>query len=101
MTGVQTCALPIYGPQMLVAVAAADFATTEATATAVGLTGFFGYIGASVCGYGTGLIVEKYGSWDGGFWFWIISAVIATILFAFTWSKRSPMLEGIHENGSK
>lgn len=77
----------VYGPQMLVAVAAADFATREAAATAVGLTGFFGYIGATVCGIGTGMAVDKFG-WNGGFWFWVISAVIGTVLFLFTWSKR-------------
>ena len=42
----------VYGPQLLVAVAAADFATKQASATAVGLTGLFGYIGASVCSGG-------------------------------------------------
>ncbi len=85
----------VYCPQLLVAVAAADYATTEAAATAVGLTGLFGYIGATVCGYLTGLLVTHYG-WDGGFWFWIASAVVGAILFATTWKQRSPMLDKIH-----
>lgn len=38
----------VYGPQLLIAVAAADFATKAAAASAVGLTGLFGYLGASV-----------------------------------------------------
>ncbi len=75
----------IYGPQMLVAVAAADFAAPEASATAVGLTGLFGYVAASLCGYGTGYLVTHYG-WNAGFWFWIISGMMGMIFFWFTWN---------------
>lgn len=86
----------VYGPQMLVAVAAADFATKEAAATAVGLTGFFGYMGATLSGVGTGWIVDNYG-WNGAFWFFIVAAAIGTGLFVLTWNERSPMLEQIHQ----
>jgi sugar phosphate permease len=48
----------VYGPQLLVAVAAADFAAKAASSSAVGLTGFFGYMGASACGIGTGMLVD-------------------------------------------
>jgi len=82
----------VYGPQMLVAVAAADYATSKAAATAVGMTGFFGYMGATVCGLGTGMIVDSYG-WSGGFYFWTGSAVIGTLLFMTTWNKIAPSLE--------
>jgi sugar phosphate permease len=44
----------VYGPQMLIAVAAADFATKAVASSVVGLTGLFGYLGASVCGVATG-----------------------------------------------
>jgi len=90
----------IYGPQMLVGVAAADFATKEAAATATGMTGTFGYIGSAISGVGTGLIVDKFG-WNGGFIFFVIMAVIGMVLFAFTWSHRSPLLEKCHANSSK
>lgn len=85
----------VYGPQMLVGVAAADFASKKAAATATGMTGTFGYFGSTVCGVGTGLIVDKWG-WDGGFVFFISSAVIATLLFILTWKHRSAVLENIH-----
>lgn len=87
----------IYGPQMLVAVAAADFASKKAAATATGLTGTFGYIGSAACGVGTGVIVDTWG-WDGGFIFFTSCAVVASVLFLFTWSHRSAALEAIHNN---
>ena len=80
----------VYGPQMLVAVAAADFATKHASASAVGLTGLLGYLGATVCGVGTGLLVEHYG-WNGALWLYSGSAVIGCALLAATWSKA-----GVH-----
>lgn len=86
----------VYGPQMLVAVAAADFATKKAAATAVGLTGFFGYAGATVSGIGTGWIVDEYG-WNGAFAAFIGASIIGTIIFLFTWNKRSPVLDELHD----
>ncbi|MFH1873829.1 MAG: MFS transporter [Pseudomonadota bacterium] len=89
----------IYGPQMLVGVAAADFASKRAAATATGLTGTFGYVGSAICGVGTGLVVDKWG-WDGGFIFFIAAAVIGTFLFLFTWKARAASLEA-HHNSKK
>lgn len=86
----------VYGPQMLVGVAAADFASKKAAATATGLTGTFGYLGSTACGLGTGLIVDRWG-WDGGFVFFIGSAVIGTVLFLLTWSQRAAGLEDSNE----
>ncbi|MFV0415553.1 MAG: MFS transporter [Chthoniobacterales bacterium] len=85
----------VYGPQMLVAVAAADFATKKAAATAVGLTGFFGYAGATVSGIGTGMIVDRLG-WNGAFIAFIIVTLIGTVIFAFTWNRRAPSLDSAH-----
>ena len=82
----------VYGPQMLVGVAAADFASKKAVATATGLTGTFGYLGSGLCGVGTGVIVDRWG-WDGAFVFFITSAVIATALFALLWNKRADSLQ--------
>lgn len=86
----------VYGPQMLVAVAAADFATKKAAATAVGLTGFFGYAGATVSGIGTGMVVDRFG-WNGAFTSFIGATLIGAFIFMFTWNKRSPVLDGLHD----
>lgn len=82
----------VYGPQVLVGVAAADFASKKAVGMAVGLTGSFGYLGAAISGYGTGWIADNYG-WNGGFIFFITSAILACIFFALTWNSRAKVLE--------
>lgn len=79
----------VYGPQLLIAVAAADFATKAAASSAVGLTGVFGYLGASVCGVATGMLADHRG-WDGVLWFYGASAVIGAGLLAMTWRTRTP-----------
>jgi len=83
----------VYGPQMLVAVAAADFATKVASASAVGLTGLFGYLGATFCTLATGMLVDRYG-WNGALWLYAASAVIGCALLASTWNRASPLLKG-------
>ena len=83
----------VYGPQMLVAVAAADFATKVASASAVGLTGLFGYLGATFCGVATGILVDRYG-WNGAIWLYSASAAVACALLASTWTRASPLLRG-------
>jgi sugar phosphate permease len=82
----------VYGPQMLVAVAAADVASKKAAATATGLTGTFGYLGSTVCGVGTGFLVDKYG-WDGGFMFYIGCSITAMLLLLLTWSEKAKTVE--------
>ncbi len=81
----------VYGPQLLVAVAAADFATKVASSSAVGLTGLFGYLGAGFCGITTGILVDKFG-WDGAIWLYASSAVVGCILLATTWRQVSPVI---------
>jgi len=78
----------VYGPQMLVAVAAADFATKVASSSAVGLTGLLGYFGATVCGVGTGWLVDRFG-WNGAIWLYAVSAVIGCALLATTWTQTA------------
>jgi phosphoglycerate transporter family protein len=86
----------VYGPMLLIAVAAADFATKKAAATAVGLTGLFGYIGAAISGVGIGYTKQHYG-WEAVLYIFLISAAIGTFLLAFTWNKRSEILDAHHE----
>ena len=88
----------VYGPQMLVGVAAADVASKKASATATGLTGTFGYLGSTVCGVGTGVIIDKYG-WNGGFTFYLAATLIAVVLFLFTWNAKAVMEEDCAKAG--
>ncbi len=77
----------VYGPQMMVAICAADSASKHAAATATGFTGLFGYLGSIVSGVGTGWIVDHYG-WSGGFIFFIAAAAAGTLCFLFTIEKK-------------
>lgn len=50
----------IYGPQTLIGICAANIATKDAAATAVGLTGLFAYISTIFSGWGIGALVDYY-----------------------------------------
>jgi len=74
----------IYGPQALVGIIAANLATKRAAATAIGLTGLFGYLSTVLSGWGLGIIVTQSG-WNTGFLILVGSGMAATFFFAFTW----------------
>ena len=78
----------VYGPQCLLAVAAANLATKRAAATAIGLTSIFGYASTVLSGWGLGALVQRYG-WDVGFKGLIIVTVIGTILFIAAWPAKA------------
>jgi OPA family glycerol-3-phosphate transporter-like MFS transporter/OPA family sugar phosphate sensor protein UhpC-like MFS transporter len=73
----------VYGPQFLVGVMVADIATKQAAATAIGLTGLFGYSSGLVSGYGLGWTLDHYG-WSGGFGVLAACALLGAALFALT-----------------
>lgn len=83
----------ITGPQILVGVAASDFASKRAAGAASGFTGTVGYVGTAVTGVGVGAIVDHYG-WDAAFALIALSAVLSAFFFALTWNHRSKALEG-------
>lgn len=78
----------IYGPQCLIGIAAAKLATKRAAATAVGLTGFFGYASTTLSGWGLGALVQYHG-WDAGFLALLGVAAIGTALFAAAWGAKA------------
>lgn len=70
----------IYGPQFLVGLCAARLVGPRAVATAIGLTGLFGYASSAVSGLGFGLLVARSG-WDAPFLFMMVGAVAAALCF--------------------
>ncbi|MGM9999034.1 MAG: MFS transporter [Candidatus Bruticola sp.] len=82
----------IYGPQLLVAVMATDFATKKAAATAVGMTGLFGYLSSIVSGWGMGKILDAYG-WDTAFQMLLGCAFLSILPFIFAWRAKPNDLE--------
>jgi phosphoglycerate transporter family protein len=77
----------VYGPQMLVAVVAAN-AAPKAAGAAVGLTGLFGYLGSTVCSPTTGILLDHYGA-DAVMLFYLGSAIVGTALFILSASRES------------
>src|ERR1035438_5229879 len=78
----------IYGPQCLISIAAATLAPQRAAATAVGLTGIFGYASTTLSGVGLGKLVQTYG-WDAGFIGMLIIAAIGTFVCALGWKAKA------------
>lgn len=51
----------IFGPQMLIGVAAVELSHKQAAASATGVTGFFAYLGAAFAGGPLGWVIRDYG----------------------------------------
>ena len=90
----------IYGPQVLVAIMATDYATKKAAATAVGMTGLFGYLSSIVAGWGMGRILDVY-NWDTAFMMLLGCTVLTIIPFLYTWSAKPNDLEELEANDQK
>jgi OPA family glycerol-3-phosphate transporter-like MFS transporter/OPA family sugar phosphate sensor protein UhpC-like MFS transporter len=78
----------IYGPQALVGIAVANLATKRAAATAVGLTGIFGYASTVLSGWGFGVLVQRAG-WDWGFFAILATAIAGTLMFVIAWPAKA------------
>lgn len=65
-----------YGPQMMIGgLCAVESSSKKVASAATGFTGSFGYVGATLSGPITGMVVDKFG-WNGATTFWCLSAVI-------------------------
>jgi MFS transporter, OPA family, glycerol-3-phosphate transporter len=74
----------VYGPQVLVGVASADFASKKAIGTANGLAGTMGYVGSGLSGICVGALIDNSG-WSGAFIFFICAALLGAMFFLLTW----------------
>ncbi len=68
----------IFGPQMLIGVAAAEIAHKKAIATSSGFVGCISYLGAACAGYPLGKIIQEFG-WTGHFSAMIGASIIALL----------------------
>lgn len=67
----------IFGPQMLIGMAAAEASHKDSAGAATGFVDLFGYLGAALSGYPLAKVIETAG-WNGFF----ITMIIATLLSA-------------------
>lgn len=75
----------LYGPQMMIGLAAAELSHKKAAGTASGFTGWFAYFGATFAGYPLGKVTDVWG-WKGFFIALLACASIALLLFLPTWN---------------
>ena len=78
----------IFGPQMLIGVAAAELSHKKAAGASTGFIGLWGYLGAALSGYPIGLVITHW-HWQGFFSTLILCAICSVLLLASLWSKRS------------
>jgi OPA family glycerol-3-phosphate transporter-like MFS transporter/OPA family sugar phosphate sensor protein UhpC-like MFS transporter len=78
----------IYGPQCLVGVIAANLGTKRATATAIGLTGLFGYASTVLSGWGFGRLVKSHG-WADGLALVFGCSIAALLMFLLVWNVNA------------
>lgn len=90
----------VYGPQFLVGVMMADLATRRATSTAIGISGFFGYLSGTVSGWGIGSLSQHHG-WSAVFNLVIGSSLLSALLFALCWNAQPKKLEILADAAEK
>ena len=83
------CGFLVYGPLMMVSVAAAGYAGPELAGTASGLGGLCGYIGATLAGAGIGAAAEHAG-WGTVFAILVGASLASALCFALTIFAPAP-----------
>ncbi len=78
----------IYGPQMLIGMAAAEISHKKAAGSATGFIGWVAYLGAAVAGYPLSVITQAWG-WQAFFVALGISGLIASFLLVPLWSVKA------------
>lgn len=78
----------VFGPQMLIGVAAAELSHKKAAATATGFAGCFAYLGAAAAGYPLGRVIRDFG-WHEYFVILACCAAVGAILLIPLWSIKT------------
>jgi OPA family sugar phosphate sensor protein UhpC-like MFS transporter len=78
----------IFGPQMMIGVAAAELSHKKAAATATGFAGCFAYLGAAAAGGPLGAIMNRWG-WDSYFLSLTICAIAGVLLLLPLWNVKT------------
>ena len=78
----------VFGPQMLIGVAAAELSHKNASATATGLIGWIAYLGCATAGYPLGKVLTNY-SWEVFFMILIGCAAISVLLLLPLWNVQA------------
>ncbi|MDR0625369.1 MAG: MFS transporter [Holosporales bacterium] len=79
----------IAGTQVIVGIAAVDFASKKAAGTASGLTGTFGYLGTAAAGIGTAFLVKWGHGWNLVFSSMLLASCLGAMCFLLAWNTRA------------
>lgn len=82
----------VFGPQMMIGLAAAELSHKNAAATSVGFVGIFAYMGAACAGYPLAAITQDLG-WNGFFWTLSACSAISILLLMPLWSVTAGSLK--------
>ncbi len=78
----------IFGPQMLIGMAAAELSHKEAAGASTGFVSLFAYLGAALSAYPVGSVTQHYG-WVGFFVMMVVSLIAATVFLIPLWSAKT------------
>lgn len=78
----------IFGPQMLIGMAAAELSHKKATATATGFVGCFAYLGAAVAGGPLGAVTQAWG-WDVYIMALFACGALAVVIMLPMWAVKT------------
>lgn len=78
----------VFGPQMLVGLAAAEFVDKKAASTSNGFVGCFAYLGAAMAGYPLGKITDIFG-WYSFIVTLVLCSTFTLLVLLPVWSVRS------------
>jgi OPA family sugar phosphate sensor protein UhpC-like MFS transporter len=78
----------IFGPQMLIGMAAAELSSKKAAGSATGFVGLVAYLGAATAGYPLGKMMNDWG-WEGFFVALGLCGAISVLFLLPLWSVRS------------
>ena len=90
----------LFGPIILIGIAAAELTHKKASATATGFIGWLAYLGAASAGYPLGWITQHFG-WDGFFVTLAGCATITTLLLLSLWNVRTKAPETTYNTKAK
>lgn len=77
----------VFGPQVLIGIAAAELSHKKAAGAATGFVGWFAYIGAASAAYPFGKLLDIHG-WDAFFILLLICALCAFGLLSLVWAPQ-------------
>jgi MFS transporter, OPA family, sugar phosphate sensor protein UhpC len=78
----------LFGPQMMIGLAAAELSHKKAAGTASGFAGWFAYFGAAAAGYPLGKAAQDFG-WAGYFFILSLCSLVTILLFLPMWNARA------------